>query len=100
MTTNANEPEPIITTSPTSKTIPGLAVAPPDLERTIEIRRTEIVARLGELTSDVRLEAADERDKLKAKLSELAHLVKENVVDGWANIAAAGKIKLGHWLGQ
>jgi hypothetical protein len=100
MTINANEPEPIITASPTSKTIPGLAVAPPDLEGTIETRRAEIVARLGELKHDVRLEAADERDKLKSKLSELAHLIKENVVDGWANIAAVGKIKLGHWLGQ
>jgi hypothetical protein len=99
MTPNANEPIAPTTPASTTKTMPGVAVAP-DLQATIEKRRTEIVARLVELKQDVHLEAADERDRLKAKLSDLARLIKENVVDGWANLPADANIKLGHWLGQ
>ena len=94
----ANEP-PI-----TSKTQPGLAVPPassePDLASRIKVRRAELIAKLGELKVDVRLEATEARDKLKAKLSELAHLLKWGVVDGWASLGDNVKHRLEDWLGD
>jgi len=69
-----------------------------DLESRINMRRDEIIARLVELKSDTRIEVAEMRDKLKAKLSELAHIIKEGVVDGWASIGDVAKRKLDHWL--
>ena len=71
---------------------------PLDLEERIGARRAEMIAKLGEIKTDVRIEAVEARDKLKAKLSELAHILKEGVVDGWANLGEAAKLKLEHWL--
>ena len=83
---------------------PALAVVPapppPTFEAEIEGRRRAIVARLGSLKADARIEAVQERDQLKARLSELSHLIKENVVDGWDNLAVAGKTKLANWLAK
>jgi hypothetical protein len=61
-------------------------------------RRAELIAKLVELRADNRIEATEARDKLKAKLSELAHIIKESVVDGWASIGDVAKHKLDHWL--
>jgi hypothetical protein len=74
------------------------AATPGDLESRIKDRRAEIIAKLVELRPDTRLEATEERGKLKAKLSELAHIIKEGVVDGWANLGDVAKRKLDHWL--
>jgi len=71
---------------------------PLDLEARIDARRAEMIAKLGEIKTDMRMEAVEARDKLKAKLSELAHLLKEGVVDGWANLGEAARLKLEHWL--
>jgi hypothetical protein len=76
----------------------GPVLAPPDLESRIKTRRDEIKARLVELEADARIEAVEARDKLKAKLSELGHIIKEGVVDGWASIGDVVKQKLDHWL--
>jgi hypothetical protein len=86
----------------TTKTQPGLGVsaaAPePDLESRIKVRRVEMVAKLRELRTDISLEAAEAGDKIKAKLSELAHIIKEGVVDGWTSIGDNAKHKLDSWL--
>jgi hypothetical protein len=85
-----------------TKTWPGIGVPPPtpevDLESRIEGRRQQLVAKLAELKEDTRLEAIEASDKLKAKLSELAHIIKEGVVDGWTTLGDAVTHKLDHWL--
>ncbi len=88
----------------TSKTQPGLGVAPaisePDLESRVTARRAELIAKLIELKADTRREAIEARDKLKAKLSELAHIVKWGIVDGWASLGGPVTHKLDQWLAE
>jgi hypothetical protein len=88
--------------SPASKTEPGLAVShatsEPDLQSRIKVRRVELVARLRELREDTRVEAMEAGDKLKAKLAEIAHILKEGVVDGWATLGDGVKHQIERWL--
>lgn len=87
-----------------SKTQPGLGVAhttpETDLESRIKARRTELLGKLGELRTNARLEANRAADKLRAQLSELAHIIKEGVVDGWTSLGDTAKRKLEHWLAE
>jgi hypothetical protein len=72
--------------------------AEPNLEARIVARRTELIARLVELKPDKSIATVQLRDQLKAKLSELAHIVKEGVVDGWAAVGEPAVRKLDRWL--
>jgi hypothetical protein len=85
-----------------SKTQPELTVvtaaSAADLESRIQQRRGEMIATLGQLRADSRLAATEVRDRLKAQLSELAHIIKVGVVDGWTNLGDTVKHKLEHWL--
>lgn len=85
-----------------SKTEPGVGVphaaSQPDLESRIRERRAELLGKLGELRADTRPGASEARDKLKATLSDLAHVVKWGVVDGWASIGGPVTQKLEQWL--
>ena len=87
-----------------SKAAPSVAASPPPFEPELEVRvmarRAELVARLKELGADVRQEATEAAGKLKAKLSELAHIVKLGVVDGWANVHGGVTSKLEQWLAE
>jgi hypothetical protein len=71
-----------------------------DLESRIKVRRAELIGKLGELRAEASLELVQAGDKLKARLSELAHIIKEGVVDGWANLGDTVKHKLEHWLSE
>lgn len=86
----------------TSDTEPEVGVPPatsePDLESRIKVRRTELIATLHELRADKRIEAREAGDKLRAKLSELAHILKWGVVGDWASTGDQVKHKLEHWL--
>jgi hypothetical protein len=44
------------------------------------------------------LDAVEAGDRVKARLSELSHIVKEGVVDGWGNLGDTVKRKLDRWL--
>src|ERR1044071_10151248 len=70
----------------------------PDLESRIKVRRAELVAQLRELRADRRLEAGEAGDKLKARLSELSHVLKWGIVDGWASLGDKVKHRLELWL--
>jgi len=84
----------------TTKTTDGVPSHVDDLEARINARRAEIIARLGALKEVTGIEAATARSQLKAKLSELGHIIKEGVVDGWASIGEIAKRKLDHWLAE
>ena len=71
-----------------------------EVESRIQVRRAELVAQLRELRADRRLEAGEAGDKLKARLSELSHLLKWGVVDGWASLGDKVKHRLEHWLAE
>jgi hypothetical protein len=87
-----------------SKTQPGLGVShetsEPDLESRIKVRRAELIWKLGGLRADRRLEVTETRDKLKARLSELAHIVKWGIGDGWASLGGPVTHKLEQWLAE
>jgi hypothetical protein len=88
----ARTPEP-------SPAIPHAASdAQSDLESRIRLRRVELIARLRELRADARAEASAAGDKLKERLSEVGHILKDDVVDGWASIGDSVKHKLERWL--
>jgi hypothetical protein len=71
-----------------------------DLELRIRRHRAELIGKLGELRADTRLAATQTRDRVKARLSELAHIVKIGVVDGWTDLGDAVKHKLERWLAE
>jgi hypothetical protein len=70
------------------------------LESRISARRMELIHKIHELKTDTRVGAVEARDKLKAKLSELAHIIKEGVVDGWTSLGDIAQRKLDHWLAE
>lgn len=94
--------DPAIEPPITGKIQPALvhprASTEPDLESRIRLRRAELFVRLRELRADRRFEAAEARDKVKAKLSELTHLLKWGISDGWGSLGDNVKRRLEHWL--
>jgi hypothetical protein len=83
---------------------PELAVPPAssesDLESRIKLRRAELIGKLGEIRAEASLDVVQAGDKLKARLSELAHIITEGVVDGWASLGDRVKHKLECWLSE
>lgn len=71
-----------------------------DLESRVQQRRAELVSKLSEIRGEVGHDVAQATDRLKARLSELAHIIKEGVVDGWANLGDTVKQKLHRWLSE
>jgi hypothetical protein len=70
----------------------------PDLQSRINDRRAALIGKLTELTTDRRVEAAEARHNVKLMLSELAHIVKWGVADGWASVGEPVTHKLEQWL--
>jgi 3-oxoacyl-ACP reductase-like protein len=85
-------------TTPAAIAAPAAPAPEMDLETRIAKRKDELVAKLTELQANAEITAVEARDKIKARLSQLAHVVKEGVVDGWANINDATRSKLDRWL--
>jgi len=81
-----------------SKNQPAQSSSEPDLESRIKQRRAELIGKLGEIKTDTRIEATETRDRLKAKLAELAHILKWGIVDGWASAGDSVNHKLEEWL--
>jgi hypothetical protein len=117
MTTEPTSPTPspvtpsltvVATPAPVAATPAPVAAAPEpvaaasepavDLEARVAKRKDELVTKLTELQASAEITAVEARDKIKARLSQLAHFVKEGVVDGWANINDATRSKLDRWL--
>ena len=76
-------------------------VAPePSLESRTNARRAELIFKLTELRASTHLAAVEAGDKIKARLSELSHIVREGVVDGWAHLGVGVTAKLERWLAE
>jgi hypothetical protein len=71
------------------------------LEAQVSARKAELIAQIIEhKKNSSRPGAAEAVDRLKARLSELAHIVKEGVVDGWANVGPKATMRLGEWMAK
>lgn len=71
-----------------------------DLETRVANRKRELIDEIVEYKKGSRLDAAEAVDRLKARLAELSHIVKEGVVDGWANVGQRARQRLDEWLAQ
>ena len=94
------KPDAALESPATSNARSELAVAAPqdNLESRTNTRRAELIFKLTELRASMHLDAVEAGDRIKARLSELSHIVKEGVVDGWANLGDTVKRKLEGWL--
>ena len=72
-----------------------------DLETRVANRKRDLISELVEhKKNSSRVGAAEAVDKIKAQLSELAHIVKEGVVDGWANVGPRARLRLDEWMAR
>jgi len=73
----------------------------PDLEIRVESRKRDLISEIVEhKKNSSRAAAAEGIERLKARLSDLAHIVREGVVDGWANVAPSTRHKLEEWMSR
>ena len=71
-----------------------------DLETRVTNRKRELITEIIEFKKSSRVDAAESIDRLKARLSDLAYLMKEGVVDGWANVGERSRVKLDAWIAR
>lgn len=69
-----------------------------DLEARVADRRRELIEELIEFKKRSGLSAVEAGDAIKRRLSELDHLVKQSIVDGWQNISEAARARLESWI--
>jgi hypothetical protein len=86
----------------TRETAPGIAVpnttSATDLESQVKLRRAELLGKLTETRADMRRAGAETRARLRTRLSELADIIKKDIVGGWANLDDRVTHKLLDWL--
>lgn len=72
-----------------------------DLEARVAARKAELIAEIIEYKKNSsRVDAAEAIDRIGRRLSELAHIVREGVIDGWANVGPKAKTRLHEWLAR
>jgi prephenate dehydrogenase len=71
-----------------------------DLEIRVANRKQELITEIIEFKKSSRIDAAEAIERLKARLTELARLMKEGVVDGWANVGERSRTKLDAWIAR
>jgi predicted transcriptional regulator len=63
-------------------------------------RKRELITEIIEFKKSSRVDAAESIERLKSRLSDLAYLMKEGVVDGWANVDERSRVKLDAWIAR
>ncbi len=71
-----------------------------DLETRVANRKRELITEIIEFKKSSRVDATESIERLKARLSDLAYLMKEGVVDGWANVGERSRVKLDAWIAR
>ena len=72
-----------------------------DLETRVTNRKLDLISEIiDHKKNSSRGAAAAEIDRLKAHLSDLAVIVKEGVVDGWANVGPRARARFDEWLAK
>jgi len=73
----------------------------PDLETRVANRKQELISEILELKKNSsRSGAAEGIHKITGRLSELAHIVKVGVADGWANVGPSATRRLDDWIAR
>jgi hypothetical protein len=73
----------------------------PDLETRVTNRKLDLISEIIEhKKNSLRFGAAAEIDRIKARLSELAGIVKTGVADGWNNVDPQARVRLDAWLAR
>ncbi|MFN0248677.1 MAG: hypothetical protein ACKV2T_17440 [Kofleriaceae bacterium] len=76
-------------------------LTPTDLESRVESRKRELISEIVEhKKNSSRAGAAEAIDRAKSRLAELAHILKDGVVDGWANVRPSAKLRLDEWIAR
>jgi hypothetical protein len=72
-----------------------------DLETRVAYRKLDLIAQIIEhKKNSSRHGAAEEVGRLSTLLSDLAAIVKEDVIGGWAKVGPKGKLRLDSWLAR
>jgi hypothetical protein len=80
---------------------PSAATPRTDLQTRVENRKRDLISEIVEhKKNSSRAGAADAIERVKAHLTELAQIVKENVTDGWGNVSPTAKLKLDEWMAR
>jgi hypothetical protein len=75
--------------------------AEPDLEARVESRKRDLISEIVEHKKNCsRAGAAEAIERAKARLTELAHILKEGAVDGWANVRPSARLELDEWMAR
>lgn len=86
----------IMSVAPIDPSIPDPAH---DLESRVENRkRAHLAVIIEHKQSSSRAGSVEAIERARARLSELAHIVKLGVVDGWANVGPVAKLRLDEWI--
>jgi hypothetical protein len=84
-----------------ARTHPSTPSPATDLETRVANRKLELISEVIEhKQNSSRAGAAEAIEKAKARLTELAQIVKEGVVDGWANLSPSAQLKLDEWMAR
>ena len=75
-----------------------VAAGKSDLESRIADRKRELIEELIEHKKRSGLPAVEAVDAIKRRLTQLEHLVKQSVVDGWSNVSEAARARLELWI--
>ena len=72
-----------------------------DLETRVENRKRELISEILEHKKNPsRPGAAESIDRIKSRLSELTHIVKDGGVKGWAKVGPAARLRLDEWIAR
>jgi hypothetical protein len=78
-----------------------MTLQPRALEARVLARKAELIAEIIEYKKNSsRSGAADAIDRIKAQLAELAQIIKEGMVDDWANVGPKSKLRFSEWLAR
>jgi hypothetical protein len=91
--------EPVCTSTLSGLGIPPVE-APTDLELRVAVRKRELVAELIGHKQSMSMGAEEAGNRIKTRLSELAHIVRQVDRDGWANVSEAAMLKLEQWISR
>jgi hypothetical protein len=74
---------------------------PTELETRVTNRKRELISEIIEhKKNSCRAGAAEAIDRIKARLSDLGHIVRLDLVDGWANVGPEAKLALDRWVNR
>ncbi len=68
------------------------------LENRVADRKRELIAELIEHKKRSGLPSVEAVDAIKRRLTQLEHLVKQNVVDGWSHVSEGARAKFELWI--